>query len=176
MIDEVHENNVKPNSGISKKIGYIFLLTLLLSFGLFLLPHQPSSNVLASSHTEQDNVEKAIALVKGPNPMEGIKILKKIVEKDPKNTEALYQLAFFSLQSGQHDKAIERFKQILEVDSTKTDVLYYLGNIYLNDQKWDEAEKNLSAFLSKNKDPKIQTEIEQNIYYIKLKKEEYAKR
>ncbi|MCB9032581.1 MAG: tetratricopeptide repeat protein [Chitinophagales bacterium] len=66
-------------------------------------------------------------VLQGENPMQGIGILKSIIDKDPHNEKALMALGRFSLQSGQFDKARERFKQVLEHNNQNTEALYFLA-------------------------------------------------
>ena len=62
---------------------------------------------------DQDPVEAAIDQVNGPNPMAGILALKALAEAEPPNVDAVIELGRFSIQSGQFDKARERFVQAL---------------------------------------------------------------
>ena len=50
----------------------------------------------------------------GSAPMKGIGMLKQVLEADPENIQALVNLGYFSIQSGQYDKALERFNKVLE--------------------------------------------------------------
>lgn len=165
-----------------KKYNYALIVGFIaFACVLFYMPHK--SSLVANSNaeilkkgSESESVESAVELMKSTSPMAGIQMLKNIVEKDPSNTKALYQLAFFSIQSGQMDKAIDRFNQILAVDSSKTDVLYYLSGVYLEQGKYDESLKYLELFKEMNKDEKIVQEIDANIVEVKQKINEYAKR
>lgn len=152
----------------------LWLSCLALGLFIFFLPHQPSQlkanqNILKGQDSSENSVRRAVELMGSEQPMQGIQMLKKIVEKDPKNTEALYQLAFFSLQSGQVDKAIQRFQQIQAVDSSKTDVLYYLSGIYMEQGQYKKALEYLEKFKSKNKDEKIVSDVEAAIQEVKQK-------
>lgn len=143
---------------------------------LYFMPYKPVLTAAALVNSEDVSVDKAMTLMKTSNPMAGIQMLKKIVEKDPKNLDALYPLAFFSIQSGQTDKAIERFQQIIAIDSTRTDVLYYLSGIYAEQGKYEDALRYLELFKTKNKDEKLAPEVDANIQEVKHKLNEYAKR
>jgi len=73
-----------------------------------------------------------VAYVTGTNnPMQGIQMLLKVVEKDPKNLKANMSLGLFSMKSGQFNKAVERFKTVIE---TKKDpeAYFYLATSYEN--------------------------------------------
>jgi tetratricopeptide (TPR) repeat protein len=67
---------------------------------------------------------------KSQNPMEGIALLREVVDADPKNIRALLQLADFSILSNQFDKAINRFDQILEADPNYHDAYFFKAETY----------------------------------------------
>src|SRR5690606_23405365 len=70
------------------------------------------------------------ALVTGTsNPMQGIALLREVVEADPKNVEANKALGLFSLQSQQFDKAIDRFKTVVE-QKPDAESYFYLATGY----------------------------------------------
>ena len=64
------------------------------------------------------------------DPMKGISILKEVLEKDPSNIKAHLNLGYFSIKSGQFDKAIDRFEKVLKIDPKHTEALLYLGDVY----------------------------------------------
>ncbi len=147
---------------------YLLILVIGLSaaFALSFLPTKSGVKTAQESQVDANDlsIEKAIKLVKeGSNPMAGITMLKDIAEKDPKNTEALRHLAFFSIQSGQLDKAIQRFEQIHAIDESKTDVLYYLGGLYQETGQKDKALEYYEKFQLVNKDDKLNQSIDQQI-------------
>ena len=74
-----------------------------------------------------ENVENALKLIESNNPMEGVFMLRKILEKEPKNKEAVFNLGVLSIQSKQYDKAIERFNQLLIIDSLDKRAYLHLG-------------------------------------------------
>ena len=59
--------------------------------------------------------------------MQGIFKIREVAEQNPKNTEALFHLGKFSLDTNQDDKAKQRFLQILEVQPSDVRAKYYLG-------------------------------------------------
>ena len=59
--------------------------------------------------------------------MQGIFMLREMVEKNPKNTDALYYLGILSIQTGQYENAIERFNQIISIDSSDKRAYLQLG-------------------------------------------------
>ncbi|MEM8566688.1 MAG: peptidase, partial [Bacteroidota bacterium] len=51
----------------------------------------------------------AMTLVSSSNPMQGILMLREILQEDPDNEQATFNLGVLSMQSGQYEKAVERF-------------------------------------------------------------------
>lgn len=73
-----------------------------------------------------------VAYVSGTNnPMQGIQMLLKVVEVDPKNLSANMNLGLFSMKSGQFGKAVERFKTVIEVNKSP-EAYFYLATSYEN--------------------------------------------
>lgn len=48
------------------------------------------------------------------NPMQGITLLREVVQADPENVNANLNLGLFSMKSGQFDKAISRFETVVK--------------------------------------------------------------
>ena len=44
--------------------------------------------------------------------MQGIMMLREVLEEDPKNELALFNMGMLSIQSGQYDKAVERLVEL----------------------------------------------------------------
>lgn len=116
---------------------------------LFMVPRTPSGK---QSETPEVTPAKArmleaVTLVNGSEPMRGIQMLRKIVEEEPENAEAHWHLGLFSVQSGQLDKALERFKKVKELDAEGfPDVWYYLGRTYATMDSIDQAISCLTRY------------------------------
>ncbi len=152
----------------------VLTIGIILTVLLYFVPHQPTIDKISEAEQPEENVEtsieKALELIKsGGKPMEGILMLREIAEKDPTNIEALYQLGFFSIQSGQLDKAIGRFKQIENLDSTRSDVVYYLAGIF--EQKLDtvNALSYYKKFKSLSNDEALKKQVLEKIDLLTIK-------
>jgi tetratricopeptide (TPR) repeat protein len=100
---------------------------------LVMAPRTPSGkrDQVAAMDPAKARTAEAVALVQGQDPMRGIMMLREIVQEDPANAEAHWHLGLFSVQSGQYDKALERFKKVAELDPAGyPDVWFYLGRTY----------------------------------------------
>lgn len=90
---------------------------------------------------------EAVALVNGQEPMRGIMMLREILEEDPENAEAHWHLGLFSVQSGQYEKALERFKKVLELEPEAfPDAWFYLGRTYATLDSIDQAIASLAHY------------------------------
>jgi tetratricopeptide (TPR) repeat protein len=70
------------------------------------------------------------------NPMQGISMIKEIVDKDPNNTYGQIILALGGKKSGQYDKAIERLLNVLKLKPNHIEAMLHLAECYeLTDQK-----------------------------------------
>lgn len=133
---------------MSKKTSLILLITA--SIGLLVLflymPKLPSSvREKAEKPIDKDSLKlmQAIELVNGPNPMEGITILREIVADDQDNVDAHYWLGVFSVKSGQYDKAIERFNKVMTIEPNYLAAYIDMGGLYM---EMDSAQKALYYF------------------------------
>ena len=77
-----------------------------------------SAEFVEKTVTKEDvQIEKALEIINGGGPpMEGINMLKELAESEDPNINAVYQLAKYSVSTGQLDKAVERYSQMLELD------------------------------------------------------------
>ena len=118
----------------------LLILTLSLTF-IYVLYQLPTS-VIENKNSKEEiqkavSVEQALSLIEGANPMEGVFMLRDIVENNPKDTEALYYLGMLSNQTGQYKNAAERFNQLIAIDSSDKRAYLQLGisNYNLGDKE-----------------------------------------
>lgn len=63
-------------------------------------------------------------------PMEGINMILQVLQKDSTNVFAQMMLGFGSVQSGQYDKAVERFEKVLSVEPQNLEAILMLAEVY----------------------------------------------
>jgi predicted Zn-dependent protease len=104
---------------------------------------------------------EAVALVNGSEPMRGIQMLRQIVEEEPDNAEAHWHLGLFSVQSGQVDKALDRFKKVRDLDAEGfPDVWFYLGRTYATMDSIDQAISCLRKYKTLVEDTAITRQVD----------------
>ena len=127
---------------------------------------------LSAYQLDSNDLETATMLgtcfVEGSNnPMNGITILRKVVSKDSTYIDAQVQLGMFAIQSGQYDKAIERFNKILRIKPDYIQAYIYLGQIYADMGKKEQAIEMLELYMKKSNDFTINQQVEQFINELK---------
>lgn len=86
-----------------------------------------------------DPVEAAVQKVSGENPMEGILALRALAESDPPNVDAVVWLGIFGIQSGQLDKARERFSEALTLEPGHLEATWQLAMLDMEEGAFDRA-------------------------------------
>ncbi len=71
--------------------------------------------------------------------MQGVQMLLGITREKPDNIPANLMLGRLSVQSGQYDKAIQRFETVLKQEPKNTEALYFLAESYKGKGNKDKA-------------------------------------
>jgi len=105
----------------------------------------------------------------GIMPMKGIGILKDVLNKDPKNVDAMTNLGYFAIQSGQFQKAVERFEEVLSIDPQNSEAYIYLTDAYLSQENVEKGIETLEKYRSLVEDPIVRKQVEDYINDIRNK-------
>jgi tetratricopeptide (TPR) repeat protein len=134
--------------GLRKPQVLVLLAAVMVTVLLMMVPRMPAGARQASRPDPSAvKLAEAVALVNGQEPMRGIMMLREIVQEDPDNAEAHWQLGLFSVQSGQYDKALERFKRVLELSPDGyPDAWFYLGRTYATLDSTEQAIASLKRY------------------------------
>ncbi|MHA1147117.1 MAG: tetratricopeptide repeat protein [Promethearchaeota archaeon] len=101
-----------------------------------------------------DNIEplKIVARchVKAGSREKGIETYQRILEVDPQNEDAIYNIGFHYKQLQEYDKAIEHFKKVLDMNENADDAWDEIGGIYNSQKNFEEALKWYEKGLEKN--------------------------
>lgn len=99
--------------------------------------------------------------------MKGVGMLKQVVSRDSNNLQAIFTLGMLSIQSGQLDKAEQRFSKLIALQPFNPDYYYYLAEVYGKQGLKDKAIKTYETCKSLLKDKKAKEEIEVLINQLK---------
>jgi len=100
----------------------------------------------------------AMTLVITENPMSGIMMLREVIEKDPKNREALLSLGLLSIQSGQYERGVERFEKLLTLKEDDYEAMLYMGVCLLEVNKLERSSELFTRIVAaENVDPALKS-------------------
>lgn len=119
-------------------------------------------NQILEMHTDRLDLKAKIAMtyVSSSNPMQGILMLREVVEVDPENIGAIFNLGLLSRQSGQYDKAVERFEKLVAIDEVNIQARFLLGLSYLDLGDETEAKKHFEIIINTANDPAVLSTVE----------------
>lgn len=98
----------------------------------------------------------AMTYVSTSNPMQGIRMLREVLDEDENNETAIFNLGLLSIQSGQHGKAAERFEKLITISPENLQAHYWLGVSYFELGKKKKAKAQFEAVKRMDGDPEIQ--------------------
>lgn len=101
------------------------------------------------------------------DPMQGVSLLKSIEKTDSNNVKLQLTFAFFSVKSGQLEKAIVRFKKVLAIDPNYIEAYLHLADAYEQQGNPTETINMLEAYCEKT--PDVTAKLEINKYIQQLK-------
>lgn len=99
--------------------------------------------------------------------MKGVGLLKDVVAKDSTNIQAIFTLGMLSIQSGQYDKAQERFEKLITIQPFNPEYYFYLGEVYAKGGNTQKAIKTYETCKTLLKDEAAKKEIESLINKLK---------
>jgi tetratricopeptide (TPR) repeat protein len=97
------------------------------------------------------------------NPMQGILAIKEIADKNPDNLYAQMMLGLGGIQSGQYDKAIERFLNVIKKQPDNIEAILNLAQVYDRQNDKANAVKWYKEALNYIQVPEARNEIEARI-------------
>lgn len=87
--------------------------------------------------------------------MQGIMTIRKVLDINPDNVEASFQLGVFSVQTGQFDKAVQRFEKVISLDPENYPALYELARSQYQLGNVDSARQHLQHVIQQTPDPNL---------------------
>ena len=143
----------------------VMSVAVIMSAALVMCDRMPESSVPVNSPTTEDvtsevsaelsgmsEVDKAIdeaikTIEARVDPMQGIRVLLELADSDEPNVRANYVLGKFGMQSGQMDKAADRFNKVIELDPNLGNAYFYLARCYEALERNDEALQTYKTYL-----------------------------
>jgi len=105
----------------------------------------------------------AMTLASGSSPMQAVMALRKNLKKDSKHELTLFNLGLLSMQSGQYQKAVDRFETLVKINSNNAQAYYYLGLSLKQLGNKDAAKNMLKKAQEISNDPAINEAVEESL-------------
>jgi tetratricopeptide (TPR) repeat protein len=102
----------------------------------------------------------AMTYISSTNPMQGITLLREILETDPENENGLFNMGILAIQSGQYERASERFKNLVSLYPQNLQAQFYLGLCYFELGEKDNARRQFELVKSMESDPAVLATID----------------
>jgi len=93
--------------------------------------------------------------VQSENPMQGVMMIREVIQEDPEHKGALLNLGLLSLQSGQTDKAVQRLEKLKSLDEGDAKARFYLGIAYYETNQPEKALQELKYVQEHSDNPQI---------------------
>ncbi len=90
------------------------------------------------------------------NPMQGVMMLREVLEADPKNELALLNMGMLSIQSGQYERAVERLEELIKVNPDHAQGHLLLGIALMNTGEKQRAKQQFEKVKQMDSDPAVQ--------------------
>ena len=111
-------------------------------------PKAPTAAEISVADIGTDPVDIAVAKVNGENPMDGILELRTLAEETPPNLDAVMWLGRFSVQSGQLDKARERFDQVIDAQPDRVEAYWERAMLDMEEGYLEDAVQGFDLCIS----------------------------
>lgn len=108
-----------------------------------------------------------ILFVAGPQPMQGIMMLREVLEKDPENEFALYNMGLLSMESRQFARAVDYFELLKKYHPENEEGQFYLGVSYMEVGSKDKALSTLNNLKETVKDSGLRQAVNRYLESIK---------
>jgi len=117
---------------------------------------------------EEAKLALATAYIQGTaQPMKGVQMLRAITSEKPDDIPANLLLGRMSIQSGQLEKAVQRFETVLKVEPENKEALYFLAQTYEGMGNKAKAIELLQKLKQVVNNPEFTKDIDMNINSLK---------
>jgi tetratricopeptide (TPR) repeat protein len=108
-----------------------------------------------------------LTFVGGPQPMQGILMIREVLEVEPENEFALFNMGLLSIESRQFARAVEYFEKLANAHPENDEGKFYLGISYMEAGSKDKALSTLNQLRETVKDADLRSAINQYLEGIK---------
>jgi len=135
-------------------------VVFLIGIAIYLAPHQGNSTEVVQVDRSIDaKINEAVAIVnEGSAPMKGIMMLREVLEENPNNVRAHFQMGMLSVQSQQFSKALERFNKVIELDAENVEAYYFRAHTFASLNEFEKAKTDFEYVIDNTSDQEMKSE------------------
>ena len=150
------------------KSSFLKIFSIILAGALIILVSLQFLSRTPEINQDEVDVKKASQMIQNGQPMEGVMLLRSVLEKDENNLDAIWELGKLSMQSQQYEKAIGRFEKFVSLTDGEDKVsgYIYLSDAYFFNNQRQESLENLIKAQALNKNSDLVSDIEERINII----------
>lgn len=100
-------------------------------------------------------------------PMKGVQMLREVIDQDPSNELALFNMGMLSVQSGQYGRAVDWFEKLLAVNADHLQGNLLLGVAYMNQGEKEKARKQFEKVKKLDSDPAVHATVDSYLQELK---------
>ena len=108
-----------------------------------------------------------MAYMASENPVQGVTLLREVLETDPRNEKALYNMGILAVQSSQYDKAVKRFQDLVKINPKNVNGQFYLGVTLARTGAKEAAKTAFLTAKSLSADPALAASVDEEIAKLK---------
>ncbi len=150
------------------KSSFLKIFSIILAGALIILVSLQFLSRTPEINQDEVDVKKASQMIQNGQPMEGVMLLRSVLEKDENNLDAIWELGKLSMQSQQYEKAIGRFEKFVSLTDGEDKVsgYIYLSDAYFFNNQRQKSLENLIKAQALNKNSDLVSDIEERINII----------
>jgi len=115
---------------------------------------RPTPAIKEAQATLTEQIKEALLNIKNSESpeaqMKGILQMKSLADKHPQNADLQWNMGIFSMQSGQHQKAVNRFEKVIQLDGDRLEAHMQLALSYVALEDTSQAQTTLSVLIEKS--------------------------
>lgn len=118
-------------------------------------------------HNLDAKTKMAMTYMTSDSPMAGIRMLREVVDEDPRNELGLFNLGMLAIQSGQYGRASEWFQKLLAVNPDHLQGNLLLGVAWMNQGQKEKARQQFEKVKKMDADPAVQAAVDSYLQELK---------
>jgi len=111
----------------------------------------------------------AMTYLSSEAPMQGIMMLRQVLEEDPQNELALFNLGMLSIQSGQYQRATDHLTKLVTINPESVQGRLLLGVAYLKSGNKAMAKQEFEKVKAMDNDPAVQATVDSYLQEVNQK-------